>query len=223
MAKLAASFLTADFSNLSRDVKRAEEAGVDWLHLDVMDGHFVPNISFGPMVIRSLRRHTELPFDVHLMISDPDEYLEEFREAGADVITVHYETCVHLTRTVARIRELGARAGVALNPSSPLSFVKDILSEIDLLLIMSVNPGFGGQEFLPLAITKIKEAASLARPHRRSLLIEVDGGIDGKNIRQVAAAGADVIVAGAAIFNSGDVKQNVRLLRRAMSASKRRR
>ena len=216
--KISASFLTADFSDLRGEIARVEKAGVDWLHLDVMDGHFVPNISFGPMVIRSIRKLTRLPFDAHLMISNPDNYLEAFRKAGADSITVHYETCVHLTRTIARIKELGARVGVALNPSSPLSLLEDVLPEIDLVLIMSVNPGFGGQEFLPFILKKIKAAATLIKSQKRSIHLEVDGGIDAKNIQKVAAAGADVIVAGAAIFNSGGVANNVRTLRQKLAA-----
>ncbi len=216
--KISASFLTADFSDLRGEIARVEKAGVDWLHLDVMDGHFVPNLSFGPMVIRSIRKHTRLPFDTHLMITKPDDYLEAFREAGADSITVHYETCGHLARTIARIKELGARAGVALNPSSPLSLLENILPEIDLVLIMSVNPGFGGQEFLPFVLKKIKAAAMLIKSQKRSIHLEVDGGIDVKNVQKVAAAGADVIVAGAAIFNSGGVANNVRTLRQKLTA-----
>ena len=218
MVKLAASFLTADFANLKAEIVQAERAGVDWLHLDVMDGHFVPNISFGPMLIRSIRKVTKLPFDTHLMISNPDTYLEEFREAGSDRITVHYETCVHLSRTIAKIRELGARVGVSLNPSSPLSLIRDILSEVDLVLIMSVNPGFGGQEFLPFVLKKIEESALLIKSYNRNILLEVDGGIDATNIRKVAEAGADVIVTGAAIFNAGRVAANVKLLRKKLAS-----
>lgn len=216
--KISASFLTADFSDLRGEIAKVESAGVDWLHLDVMDGHFVPNLSFGPMVIRSIRKLTKLPFDTHLMISNPDKYLESFREAGADSITVQYETCVHLSRTIDRIKELGARAGVALNPSSPLSLLEDVISEIDLVLIMSVNPGFGGQKFLPFVLKKINAAATLIKSQKRSIHLEVDGGIDVKNIQKVAAAGADVVVAGAAIFNSGGVANNVRALRQRLAA-----
>lgn len=222
MVKISASILTADFSDLKGQIAQVEKAGVDWLHLDVMDGHFVPNFTFGPMVIGSIRKVTKLYFDTHLMMSNPDDYLEAFREAGADGITVHYETCPHLSRTISRIKELGARAGVCLNPSSPLSLLKDVLSEVDLVLILTVNPGFGGQEFLQFTLRKIQEAASLIRALKRDVDLEVDGGIDATNIQHVVSVGADVVVAGAAIFNSGRIGENLKLLKRKLEGVKRR-
>jgi ribulose-phosphate 3-epimerase len=180
-----------------------------------MDGHFVPNITFGPPVVAAIRRLTTLPLDTHLMITDPDRYLEAFRSAGADILTVHYETCPHLNRTVRRIRELGAKAGVVINPATPVAMLEDIVAEVDLILIMSVNPGFGGQAFLPGSVEKLREAAALIRSAQRPIHLEIDGGIDATTAPQVVQAGATVLVAGSFVFRSSDIPAAIRTLRSA--------
>ena len=217
MTTIAPSLLAADFADLGRQIALAEEGGADWLHLDVMDGHFVPNLTIGPPVIRSLRRRTALPFDVHLMISDPDRYIDDFRAAGADSITVHYETCPHLHRTVQRIRGTGARAGVCVNPATPETLLVEILPFVDMVLIMSVNPGFGGQTFIEASVDKIRRTAGMARDVNPGLFLEVDGGIDTATAPRVTHAGANVLVAGQAIFGAPDIPAAVRALRAAAS------
>jgi len=210
---IAPSLLSADFSRLQEQVALAEEGGADWIHLDIMDGHFVPNISFGPSIVKTIRKLTSLPLDTHLMITNPDAYLEQFRDAGSDGITVHYEAVVHLHRTVSRIRQLGARAGVALNPATPVKMLEEIAGEIDLLLIMSVNPGFGGQVFIPSSIGKIRAAADLIRNTHSSARLEVDGGMDPETIPGAVEAGANVIVAGHAVFGMPSVPDAIAQLR----------
>lgn len=202
--KIAPSILSADFSRLGEEIQAVEAGGADWIHVDVMDGRFVPNITIGPVVVRGARRATGLPLDVHLMIEDPDRYLEDFVRAGASVITVHQEACRHLHRTVHRIRELGVRAGVALNPATPLESIRDILADVDMLVVMSVNPGFGGQSYIPGSTGKVRRARALLDEIGSAALIEVDGGVDASNAAALEAAGATVLVAGSAVYGHGD-------------------
>ncbi len=213
MKLIAPSILSADFSRLGEEIKAVEGVGADWIHVDVMDGHFVPNITIGPAVVEAVKRVAELPLDVHLMIENPDQYLEDFVRAGSDTLTVQAEACVHLHRTIQAIKALGVKAGVALNPSTPISTIEWILEEVDMVLIMSVNPGFGGQKFITQALQKIKELKSMIRAKNLDVLIEVDGGINLKTIESVAKAGADVFVAGSAIFGSSDYGETIREFR----------
>ncbi len=205
MKLLAPSILSADLSNLAQQISLVETSGADWIHCDIMDGHFVPNITFGPVVVKAAKKNTKLPIDVHLMIENPDYYLEDFSKAGADIISVHFEEVVHLNRTVNRIKELGAKAGVVINPSTPVSSIKDIAEYIDLLLIMSVNPGFGGQSFISNSERRINEAVELRKSLNAKFLIEVDGGLNKETIRSVSKAGCDVFVAGSSIFKAEDI------------------
>ncbi len=209
MKKIAPSILSADFGRLAEEISAVEKAGADWIHIDVMDGHFVPNLTIGPGVVAALRKVTRLPFDVHLMIENPERYIDDFAKAGSDTITVHVEAAHHLHRTVGLIRERGIRAGVSLNPATPLVEIEPILPDLDLLLIMTVNPGFGGQKFIDRSLTKIREARRLVDALSSDLLIEVDGGVNLDNIGAVGEAGADVMVAGAAIFAGGDYRKTV--------------
>jgi ribulose-phosphate 3-epimerase len=211
--RIAPSILSADFARLADEVARVEAGGADWLHVDVMDGHFVPNLTVGPPIVESLRKVTKLPLDVHLMITNADAYIREFADAGADYLTVHVEACPHLHRTVQSIKERGVKAGVTLNPATPLSSVEAILPDADLLLIMSVNPGFGGQSFIPSSLRKIAQArAMIARTGSRALL-EVDGGVKVENAAQIVEAGADILVSGSAIFSSKDYGATIKAMR----------
>jgi len=216
MKLIAPSILSADFSRLGEEIKTVEAAGADWIHVDVMDGHFVPNITIGPLIVEAVKRVTELPIDVHLMIENPDNYIPAFAKAGASWISVQVETCVHLNRSVHLIKENGARAGVVLNPSTPLDTVAWVLEYVDYVLIMSVNPGFGGQAFIPNSLDKIKDLRKLIREKDLDVLIQVDGGVNSKTIAEVSAAGTDVFVAGSAIFGSQDYKKTIDAFRKKM-------
>jgi ribulose-phosphate 3-epimerase len=205
MAILAPSILSADFSNLEKQIKLAENGGADWIHCDIMDGHFVPNITFGPMVVKTVRKVTSLPVDTHLMIENPDLYLEAFIRAGSDYLTVHQEAVIHLDRTLSHIHELGAKAGVSLNPSTPISTIADVADKIDLLLIMSVNPGFGGQSFIKNSLKKIKQAVDLRAELNANFIIEIDGGINKQTIKEALDSGCQAFVAGSSVFGASDI------------------
>lgn len=212
---IAPSILSADFGRLAEEVRAVDAAGADWIHVDVMDGRFVPNLTLGPVVVKAVRAATRLPLDVHLMIVEPERYLEDFVRAGADSLTVHVETCPHLHRTVQQIHQAGAKAAVTLNPATSLTAVEEILPDVDMVLVMSVNPGFGGQSFIPGCLDKIKRLRGMIDGRGLKTLIEVDGGVHVDNAAQVVAAGADVLVAGSAVFGSKDYAEAIRKLRGA--------
>jgi ribulose-phosphate 3-epimerase len=218
MKLIAPSILSADFTRLGDDIRAVEAAGADWIHADIMDGHFVPNISFGPMLVQAVRSTTRLPIDVHLMISDPDPYIAAFAKAGASYISVHVETCIHLNRTIQLIRNAGVRPGVVLNPATPVESLRWIIEYVDLILVMSVNPGFGGQAFIPNSLDKIKALREMIAEKGLKTLIEIDGGVSDQTIAAIAAAGADVFVAGSAIFSSRDYSATIRSLREKMNS-----
>ena len=210
MLKLAPSILSADFSALAADVKKIEEGGADYIHVDVMDGHFVPNISFGAAVMKSLNGKTSLPYDVHLMIENPDQYIGDFVTDQTEFITVHQEACVHLHRTIQNIRSKGVKAGVSINPATPVSTLECVLEDLDLVLIMSVNPGFGGQKFIPQTLNKVKELAAIKKERGLNFAIEIDGGVTLANAKEVMDAGVEIAVAGSAVFGAEDVVQRVK-------------
>lgn len=214
MVKIAPSILSADFSKLGEEVVKLHDAGADFIHIDVMDGEFVPNITFGMPVIKAIRGKTDKVFDVHLMMNNPQRYIDEFIAAGADIITLHYESEKHLDRAIQYIKSKGIKAAVALNPATPTIVLKDIIASLDMVLIMSVNPGFGGQKFIPYSLDKIKEVKEMAiKANNPNILIQVDGGVDKNNVKDVIEAGANVIVAGSAVFGDGNIAENIKALR----------
>jgi ribulose-phosphate 3-epimerase len=217
MKLIAPSILSADFSRLGEEVAAVEKAGVDWIHVDVMDGHFVPNITMGPIIVEAVRRVSALPIDVHLMIEAPDRYIANFAKAGATFISVQVEACIHLNRTIQYIRETGARPGVVLNPSTPLDTIFWVLADVEFVLIMSVNPGFGGQAFIPNSLDKISALRKMIDDRGLSTLIQVDGGVNSKNIQSIAQAGADIFVAGSAIYGTKDYIKTINEFRRQLA------
>jgi ribulose-phosphate 3-epimerase len=215
MIKIAPSILSADFSKLGDEIKAVEDAGADWIHVDVMDGHFVPNITIGPPVIESIRKVTDLPLDVHLMIENADCYIKSFADAGADILTVHVEACRHLNRTLQSIREHKVKAGVVLNPATPRSSLEAVLHEIDMVLLMTVNPGFGGQSFIPSMLDKISNLSDIMSNYEDEIELQVDGGVKPDNAGDIKESGATILVAGSAIFNSKDYTKAIQTLRDA--------
>ena len=216
MAKLAPSILSADFSRLAEQVKEIEKAGAHLIHVDVMDGHFVPNITFGALVMKSLLGKTGIPFDVHLMIENPDMYIADFVTENTEYITVHQEACIHLHRTIQNIRSHGVRAGVSINPATPVCMIEEVLSDVDMVLVMSVNPGFGGQKFIPSALDKIRALDNIRKERNLDFVIEIDGGAGADNIDEILAAGTDIVVAGSSVFKKGDIDKQVKLLTQNM-------
>jgi ribulose-phosphate 3-epimerase len=213
MVKIAPSILSADFAKLGQEIKEVEKGGADYIHVDVMDGHFVPNITIGPLIVNAIRPHTSLPLDVHLMIQQPDQYIESFVKAGADIITVHVEACTHLHRTIQLIKGFGVKAGVVINPATPVSTIEHIIDDVDMVLLMTVNPGFGGQAFIESVVPKIEQVSQMVKERNLSIDIEIDGGVNSETAQRCIDAGANVLVAGSAVFNKQDRAKAIRDIR----------